>query len=119
MDDASNLSPIGLQESQRRFGRYDVHQATLGDVAPLEVVRAKPVADDDVRALFIEGRGDVGADESSAAGDHIHVAPPTLRMADGALINSTTVNPGELLGMAFPLSGPGIFGLGNGTWTAD
>ena len=75
MDDAGDLFAIGVQERSGRLGRNDVQQAALGDVAPFEVVRAHPVADDDVGALLIERGGDVGADEPGAAGDHIHVAP--------------------------------------------
>ncbi len=75
MDDAGDLLAIGVQERCGRLRRNDVRKPTLGDVAPFEVVRAHPVANDDIGALLIERGGDIRADKPGAAGDHIHVAP--------------------------------------------
>ena len=99
MEDAADLFAIGVQECPRRFGRQDVKHATLGDVAPLEVVRAQPVADDNVRALLIQGGGDVGADEARAPRDHIHARPPSLSPSERGPISKLP------FGAAVPLTG--------------
>ena len=101
-----NFFAVGVQESSRRFGWNDVHEAALGDVAPFEVVRAHPVADDNVRALLIQGGGDVGADKPGAARDHIHAPPPSLRPANPAMIS---LKMGNLL--EFPSAALRLVGL--------
>ena len=103
MDDAGNHFAIGVEESPRRFGRNEVQQAALGDVAPFEVVRAQPVADDNVRALLVEGGGDVGADEPCAARNHVHARSPSLGPASAEAIDLSRKNPKELLGAALPV----------------
>ena len=67
---SSNERPIS-----RRIGRNDVERTTLGGVAPFKIVRAHPVVDNDIRAMLIEGGGDVGADKPCAARDHARSGP--------------------------------------------
>ena len=70
MDDPGDLFAIGVQKRCGRLRRNDVREAALGDIAPFEVVRAHPVADDDIGALLIERGGDVGP---------MNPAPPVIR----------------------------------------
>lgn len=106
VEDAGDFFPIGAQERSSRIERNDVELTALGDVAPFEVVRTDPVADDVIRALLVEGRGDVGADEPGAAGDHVHAAPPFLRCTDAAMIgaNKPFGGPRRLIGLDRRLS---------------
>jgi len=94
---SSNERPIS-----RRIGRNDVEQTALGDVAPFKIVRAHPVAGNDIRALLIKGGGDVGADKPCAARDHVHAAPLSNRPANAAIIRLTTGTLKEPFGAALP-----------------
>lgn len=61
-----------LEIGEQAFGRHDLGDLVLGEVAPL-VVALEVIADHDlVRAARAQGSGDVRADEAGPAGDDDH-----------------------------------------------
>src|SRR5271166_3824818 len=83
MHNPGDFPAIGYKKLPRRFWRDDVEKAPLGDIAPLEIVRPDPIADNDVGA-GVKGRSNIRADDPGPASNHVHARSPPFCSANGA-----------------------------------